>query len=471
MFAVHVPEAALRRIESFAGLEFDVCLRDASLPFVRDEPVAVVARRVSLLTDKGLGGASKVRWVGEVRAERRTLVEVRAERRTSGSRPGLTGKLCGLVSFCEPPLRLPLALACYESEGDPEDGIDALAKTRELCFVDLAAFPPQQFPLAGAGTDTLLRRAMTALLGGAWTPWPASPRTVVAAHTDIRGLRLYWVELPEAGSRAPARLLRVLCVDLDDIPFMADPVPLMADPEGRSVFVATQSLRIINCLQICARTGNVLASCGTEGMEPGQILPLAPDLWLHLSGEDTALLSATEVPRPQPAFWRALREGRPTTAACSEPGRMDLVPLRMSRGRLVLHDRRTGELLLCELRWDFRRPSLHFCGALEQALGGETQRWTPVSEGSEVEHLILRGAHNSSVVVHGDLRRAHGLVVRTRASLVVQPCLRSAHPTLAAVFDQARRQKERRVMAAAVAQGGPLSGSPAGSAANPIDLT
>lgn len=472
MFAVHVPDAALRRIESFAGLEFDVCLRDASLPFVCDEPVAVVARRVSVVTDRGLGGTSKLQWAG-------------GRDRGGNPAPGPMGKLNRLVSFCAPPLRLPLALARYDSQRQLNDGTNAFLETQALCFIDLAAFPPQHFPAEEVKkdggppsfTNPLLQRAMKGVFAGAWTPWPAaSSPTIVAAHTDdIRGLRLYWIGLPESGSRAPARLLRVLCVDLNDIPFMTDPVPLMADPEGRFVFVATQSLRTINCLKICADSGNVLASSGTEGAAPGKIVPLAPDLWLHLAWEDTALMSATEMPRPQPAFWQALCKGRQEST--------DLLPLRMSRGRLLLHHRRTGELLLCQLRGG-PNPDMHFCGALEQTLGGDPQQhWRLVSEGPEVEHLILRSPHDRSVIVHGDLRRPHGLVVRNRASLVVRPCQAHAHPALAAVFDQARRQKERRVAAAAVAQGGPRRGwlasaegakpaaSPEGSAANPIDLT
>jgi len=281
MLAVHMPEAALRTIESFAALEFDVCLRDISLPFDRDSPVAVQASRICAITDVSFGGAVNV----------------------TSSMPQLTGKLCQVISFCEPPMRLPLALASYQN--------GSCGSCTLPCLVDLSCFPPEQFAAKPPEyDDMMLLRALRAVLGGSWTPWPSSPRTLLAADTDICGIRLFWVKLPAAGSRLPAEITHTRLISLDAISFDMPPLPIMADREGKYVFIAHQNTRAVECIKACALTGNVVASSSTEGIELSTVVSLAPDLWLLLSDDEVTLLSATAPPRPQPALWHALKRAR-----------------------------------------------------------------------------------------------------------------------------------------------------------------
>jgi hypothetical protein len=457
MLAVHMPAPALRAIAAFAALEFDVCLRDCALPFVRDAPAAVFASRVSP-AGALLGAAARVP--------------------PQSPGPSISGKLCQLVSFYAAPLGLPLALASYEHKNKP----------RLPVLFDLSSFPPRQFAAAPPDPDgwsiaLMLRRALTAVLGGAWTPWPASPRTILAADTDAGGLRLFWLELPAAGLCSHARLLRTVRARLDQIPFATDPLPLMADPAGRYVFVATQSLHAATCLKICARSGTVLASAAAQGTEPGHLVPLAPDLWLHLAGEDTALLSATAPPRPQPDFWRRLAALFPDEQeATQRPAhtyhlRARRKPWRMSRGRVLVPDPTAERLVLAELRGlEDGAPAMHLCGLLPDHLPPDAvySSMAPVCEGPGAEQLVIRGAHSKSIIV----RETHGarLEIRSMPSLPVMTSQHAADPRLAAVFEQARRQQERRVAAAAAAHRAAAPAPlpclrPGDSAACPIDLS
>jgi hypothetical protein len=456
MLAVHMPACALRCIASFAELEFDVCLRDCRLPFSRRHPAAVYASRVSV--------APQPRQLAPP-----TLVPP----------AGTTGELGQLVSFAVAPLSLPLALAHYVA---PRGGL----MERAPVLLDLTRFPPRPRPAVPAPApwedDRLLRRALTAVLEGSWAPWPAAPRTLVSAEGSLNGVALFFVELPDPAGAAPARLVRTLEARLD-IPFATGPLPLAADPAGRFVSIALQHLGSVQCLQLCARTGAVLASTETQITEPGSLTALGPDLWLFLAGgTDTALLSATAPARPQPAFRRELAAlwndpefGQPPSAPATPPPRRPSLqgfttslPWRMRGGRLVFYDvtHPAGpRVLLAELRGS----SMHVCGVVAGSVdirvlidGGVLGA---VCEGPEAECLVLRGFKGAAMVVREGERGA--LSVNVSRSLPVLLSRRAPHPGLAAVLRQAERQKEQRM----AARLGAAPAAPLGSARNPLDLT
>jgi hypothetical protein len=490
MQALHMPTAALRAIASFAELEFDVCLRDCALPFVWDAPAAVFASRVS--PAGALLGAAARLGVGASSPATTTTTTTTAAAAAAATPP--TGKLWQLVSFSAPPLSLPLALASYSARSG--FGAEEEPAAPQPVLIDLSAFPPRQLPVAeAAGAEAagpVLRRALAAVLQGAWAPWPASPRTLVAADTDVRGIRLFWLELPAAAAGLGGlRLLRTVCAALDELPFPSDRLPLSADPAGRYVYVAAQGLRAVTCVKVCARSGTVLASSTTEGAEPGHLTPLAPDLWLHLAGEDTALLSASAPARPQAGFWRQLaaalpdeREGRHTshTVLLRERRR----PLRMSRGRVLIPDPAHGKLLLAELRGlRAGAPAMHLRGPLPGTPLPTVAAYCtlpPLCEGPCADRLVLRAGHGRSLLVQETRGRWEARLLN---ALVVVPSQRAEDPRLAAVFQQAQRQKERRVAAAAAAAArtvgialplrrtglGSPARTPGASAACPIDLT
>lgn len=419
MYAVHIPARALRLVASFLRVEFDVFLRDGRLPFVCDELSRVFACRG--VSGRAAGG----RLIG-------------APARVAPA--GVRGALCEVVNLSDA-LGLPLALVRFKCA---EEALEEASFVPAL--MDLSSFPPlQRAAVQGSFGNSLLRDALAAVLAGSWSACPsAGPGVLAAADMDLRGLRLFWLDV----GRPLPRLLRILSVPLDDFLQPDGAVRVLCDPTGHFVYAAVQGLQTVTCLKVCARSGTVAASLEAPDVCPGaSILPLAPDLWLHLAGEDTALLSTCGgAPRPQREFWRA---------ACGATPAALHTPWRMSGGRLVVADVLGGRLLLADLGGpggDLRLRAELRDSATVSAL--HDVALAPVSEGPAAERLILRARHGQTVLVREVCGPSPSSLSSLRADVVsgVALCSESVeHPLVAAVFAQAHRQQERRVAAAAAA--------------------